>query len=267
MRSLKLRFRLALMAVLIAAAHASQCPADTITSVTYAGSESTVYQQQQENLAASATFVFDADTHQLTVTLTNTSGFVTPDLAGTLTGLYFDTTHLLSPVSAAIAPGSSAVNGTITNVGDGWAYGTGLGTSAQGMNSEITATGAVNNGNAPSQPNFSATPTQNLDGGAYGIVSNGTVAFLDGLKNNGPQVEDSIVFTLTAASGFSLTELGGAVVFQFGTALSEPNFTGPPGNITTFQSTPEPKEIVAGLGALGAVLPILTLRRRRTQFV
>ncbi len=234
---------------------ASLANADII-STTFSGTFSGNVGGGPEDLAASATFSFDTVANILTVTLTNTSTVATPDLAGTLTGVFFDVNHTLTPVSAALGPGSVAVNGTLSNVGDGWGYGTSL--SAQGKNSAISATGAVN---GLGMSNFSASSTM-LDGGGYGIVSAKTgnpSSFPDGLKNNGPQEEDSVVFTLKTGSGFTLTDLGSSVVFQYGTALSEPSITTGPGSgphITP--SVPEPTKPIAlislfGMGFVGLI--------------
>jgi hypothetical protein len=189
-------------------------------SVTFSGSSG--------NLSASAIFNLTGNT--LTVTLINTSSadvLVPEDVLG---GLYFNTTHTLTPLSASLN-GSTVFYGSLSNVGDGWAYGSGV--SAQGKNSGITSMGAVN---GIGFSNFSATHTQ-LQGLDYGILSAGDDSSTanKGVTKHGPLIKNSVQFTLTAAPGFSLSELGPTVVFQYGTSLSEPHFTGvpEPGSVTS----------------------------------
>jgi hypothetical protein len=67
-----------------------------------------------------------------------------------------------------------------------------------------------------------------------------------------------VKFTFTAAAGFSLSELGDSVVFQYGTALCEPHFWAP--DPTPFvAAVPAPASIVL-LGT--GLVPALAVRRR-----
>jgi hypothetical protein len=144
-----------------------------------------------------------------------------------LTGVFFDSTHTLAPVSAAYPAGSAVWYGTISPpgaTGDGWGYATGV--SAQGHNSAISATGAVD---GLGHSNFSgvSNPLQGLD---YGILPAGyTGAGANtGITGHGPLIQNSVDFTLTVPDGFDLAELGSSVAFQYGTSLSELHFIGTP---------------------------------------
>src|SRR5215831_19077096 len=110
----------------------------------------------QRAIAADRTFSFLSGTHAasalfsltgttLDVTLTNTSAFDVLEPTDVLTGLFFDTSsatgHTLTPVSASLN-GSTAFYASLSNVGDGWGYASGV--SANGKNSAISGTGAVN---------------------------------------------------------------------------------------------------------------------------
>ena len=170
-------------------------------------------------LAASANFQLSGNT--LTITLTNTSTADVLVPTDVLTGIFFNTTHTLTPVSASLN-GSTVYYASLTNVGDGWGYASGV--SANGMNSAISSTGAVS---GLGHSNFSAASNA-LDGLAYGILSAGdnSATGNSGVTGSGPLIKNSVQFTLTAASGFSLSELGNSVLFQYGTALTDPYYTG-----------------------------------------
>ena len=186
----------------------------TSQALTFSGSSGT--------LAASADFELSGST--LTILLTNTSTFDVLVPSDVLMGLFFDTTHVLTPVSASLGGSSSFSYGTTSSPGDGWQYKSGV--SAQGKNGGISAAGF---GVFGPDGNFSATPLK-LGGLDYGILSAGDNSGTGntGVTGKGPLIKNSIVFTLTAASGFALTELGDTVVFQYGTALTEPNVPGRP---------------------------------------
>jgi hypothetical protein len=205
----------------------------------------------------SASAQFDLSGNTLTVTLTNTSKADVLVPTDVLTGVFFNTTHTLTPVSASLN-GSTVFYGSLTNVGDGWGYGTGL--NAQGENSAISATGAVA---GLGMSNFSGTHT-NLDGLAYGILSAGDnpATGNGGVTGHGPLIKNSVKFTLTVGSGFTLDELGQSVVFQYGTMLTDTHFgSGPPLVLVT----PAPPSAV--LFAVGASLSGLAgwWRRRRLR--
>lgn len=219
------------------------------------------------SLSAAADFELVGST--LTITLTNTSAADVTTPSQVLTGLFFDSTATLTPVSAALGTGSKLVYGTTSDVGKGWQYKGGLGTAAQGKNAGLSATGL---GVFGPKGNFAADPVK-LDGLDYGILSAGddTGTGNKGVKKHGPLIQNSIVFTLSVDGSFSLAALSGNgtanVVFQYGTALDEPHFTGagaykptgvtsPPGGVA-----PEASSII--LLAFGG-LPLLAAARRRS---
>ena len=200
------------------------------TAITYVGSSG--------NLSAQAAFSLTGNT--LTVTLTNTSTADVMVPTDVLTGVFFNLTTGLTPVSAS-DPGSTVYYGTLSNVGDGWGFATGV--SANGKNSAISATGAVN---GLGHSNFSLNH-QNLDGLAYGLLSAGDDPGTGntGVKGHGPLIKDTAQFVLTAPQGFDLSELGNTVVFQYGTSLDETHYDG-------HQTTPEPATLAMfGSGVIG----------------
>jgi len=207
-------------------------------AITYVGSSGSL----------SAQAVFSLTGNALTVTLTNTSTADVLVPTDVLTGVFFNLTAGLTPVSAS-DPGSTAYYGPLTNVGDGWGFATGV--NANGKNSAISATGAVN---GLGQSNFSANHT-NLDGLAYGLLSAGDLSGTGntGVLGHGPLIKDAAQFVLTVPQGFDLSELGRTVVFQYGTSLSETHYDG-----TT--PTPEPATLaMLGSGAIG----LATMLRRK----
>jgi hypothetical protein len=211
------------------------------SAITYSGSSG--------NLAAAVTFSLTGN--NLTVTLSNTSLSDVKVPQDVLLAVWFDATHSLSPVSASLN-GSSVFYGSLTNVGDGWGYYSALAGGGHGMNNGITAAGfGIGGGHS----NFSGAHNS-LGGLNYGLLSAGDnpATGNTGVKGHGPLINDSVQFTLTAGSGFNLSELGNTVVFQYGTSLNEPSFsgtlqtseTGPP------SPTPEPGTLLmVGSGMLG----------------
>jgi hypothetical protein len=178
-------------------------------------SQATTFQQWSGggDLLATATFELSGTT--LTVTLTNnsTSDVLVP--TDVLTGLFFNTTNTLTPVSASLNS-STAWYGTISDAGDGWGYASGV--NAQGMNSAISSSGAVS---GLGHSNFSSANNA-LQGLDYGILSAGdnSATGNTGVTGHGPLIQDSVVFTFTVAPGFTLSELGNTVLFQYGTSVN-----------------------------------------------
>jgi hypothetical protein len=213
------------------------------------------------NLSAEADFQLVGTT--LTVTLTNTSTTAVSDNGSTLGGVFFSTSTPVTAVSAALNTatftdtnnvvhnGSFVASGSIVNnVGEGWLYGNPV--SVSGFNSTIAAAGyTIGFGDTGAQA-FYNPPQTPLDGADYAIVGRGGINPNGGLKQ--PLFENSLVFTLSVTSAFSLSQLGNSVRFQWGTSLSESHVTsGPPTIIPTpTPAAPEPSTLViAGLGGLG----------------
>jgi hypothetical protein len=208
------------------------------------------------NLAASADFALSGNT--LTVTLTNTSAYDVLVPGDVLTGLFFNTAHTLTPLSASLN-GSSVYGGSIIHdVGEGWQYKSFASGGPQGENAGISAAGLGlfgPNGNFYVPPPQQSNP--NLGGVDYGITSAGDNPLTGngGINGHGPFIQDSIVFTLTAGQGFVLTDLGDSVVFQYGTQLSETHLTSTPPITGPHDSpaVPEPSSVVIALTAVALV--------------
>jgi len=93
------------------------------------------------------------------------------------------------------------------------------------MNDGLTAVGfSIGTGHAHF-PGGGGAALQGLD---YGILSAGDNPATGhaAATGGGPLVKDTILFTLTTASGFTLSDLSGTVVFQYGTALTDTHDTG-----------------------------------------
>jgi hypothetical protein len=203
------------------------------------------------SLSASADFELSGNS--LTVTLTNTSPSDVLVPGDVLTGVFFNTVHSLTPVSASLN-GSSVYDGSIVHdVGEGWQYKAFSGGVAQGKNSGISAAGL---GLFGPSGNF-YTPAVKLGGIDYGIVSAGDNPLTGngGISGHGPLIKNSIVFTLTAAQGFVLTDLGNSVVFQYGTSLTETHVTSVPPitGLNQPPAVPEPSSIAISVTAIALV--------------
>jgi hypothetical protein len=201
-------------------------------------------------ISATADFSFNSATNTLTITLTNTSGTATTDPGSTLTGLYFNLSTTLTPVSAALGAGAFLVGATqdkfgATQVGQGWAYGNSgvVPPSGDGLNSANTGIISTGYGSFPTGTGNFAAPGVMLDGVAWGIIpdANGTTA-LNGGSNNAPVVNHSIVFTLTSPTDLNPGDITG-VEFAYGTGNGEGGF---------LSSVPvPPSAILLAIGSLG----------------
>ena len=232
-----------LMAISAFAAGAMSAPAAARAGMLFTGSSG--------SLSASADFELSGNS--LTVTLTNTSLADVLVPTDVLTGVFFNTVHSLTPVSASLNGSSVYYGHVINNVGEGWQYEAYSSGVAQGKDSGISATGL---GIFGPNGNFD-TPSVKLGGLDYGILSAGDNPLTGntGVTGHGPLIKDSIVFTLTAAQGFVLSELGNSVVFQYGTSLDETHVTSfPPITPHDQPAVPEPSSIaiaVVGVALMG----------------
>ena len=180
------------------------------------------------NLAASVTFDHNEATNVLTVTLTNTSLSDVLVPADVLTAVLFELTGgaTLDPVSALLGAGSTVLFDSQGqpaggNVGGEWEYNT-SGISSAGF-------GLFGDGNF-NGPDLD--PPDGVNGLNYGITSAGDNPLtgnsaVTGGGNEQPLIKNSVVFTLNVdeTNGeFFLNNITG-VSFQYGTNLTEPNFT------------------------------------------
>jgi len=227
MKRINLKTTLAMLAVAAVSTSA-------MASLTFSGSSG--------SLAASATFTLTGST--LTVNLVNTSSADVLAPTDVLTGVFFNTAHILTTSSASLNGSSVNYGSLVNNVGEGWQYGSPGG--LHGKNSGISAAGLGAFGSVPPNQWFFTPPVTPLDGTDYGILSAGDNLGTGntGVTGHGPLFKNSILFTLTVASGFTLADLGDSVVFQYGTALDEPSFTGTPPDDTP--QVPEPTTVIAG---------------------
>jgi hypothetical protein len=191
--------------------------------------------------SSGATADFVASGGILTVTLTNTSSADVTKPIEVLTGVFFNLSGTLIPVSATVASGSIIYDdASVTNVGGEWAYLTGLSGAPLGDNSGISSTGLGLFGDANFGNINLAGPTA-IDGLQYGITSAGDLIATGngGITGSGGLIKDQVVFTLSGLpSGFD-TDTIGNVYFQYGTALNE-------------SAVPEPSTfLLLGSGLLG----------------
>lgn len=189
----------------------------------------------------SAEVTFSIQSGKLVVTLTNTSNADVADAAQVLTAVFFDITGApaLTKISAVVPSGSSVIgNGGLTDAGGGvggeWGYlsGAAMG-SLYGANEGISSTGF-----GPNAPTFGPTSRftgTNLqgptapDGVQYGITSAGDNAGTgNGSISGQGLIKNSVVFTFgDLPQGFTLSDVSN-VTFQYGTALTDPHFSGVP---------------------------------------
>jgi len=206
-------------------------------------------------LGASA--AFDLTGNILTVTLTNTGSGDVMVPSDILTALFFSTN-----VGATLTVGSAVLNTGSTVfydaqgqpaggvVGGEWAYKSGLSGAPLGANSGISSTGVGLFGAGDLFPGPDLEPPASPDGPQYGILSAGdnTATGNSGVLDSGGLIKNSVVFTLTVVG--NLTSISN-ISFQYGTSLTEPNFSGGPGDITVPDGGMTLSLLGLALGSLG----------------
>jgi hypothetical protein len=234
------------------------------------------------NLGASVFFSLTGTT--LTVTLTNTGTSTIATTNDALGAVFWNyvSQPTLTPVSAVIAPGSGAFNGTAPAAGvgyvagdisDQWAYMAGLpvtvtlpATSAAPQPIGISAVAYGTGGGAslfgpPSSPTdlFSTDAARRLDPGDASAPPDGSGAMIlpsvqpsvtvptDKLGNASTVafVQNSMVFTFTTSPSFSVNSINN-VVFQYSTDLTGIHST--PLTVSSAPPVPVPLPATAGAG-------------------
>jgi hypothetical protein len=217
-----------------------------------------VYYGSNGSLAASASF--DLSGSILTIVLTNISNSDVLVPSNVLTGLGFNSDFRLDPSSASLNAGSSVYynKGPVDDPGVGWGYGYGV--DAMGMNSAISASGAVKD---LGHSNFSAGQSKSLGGLDYGILSLGDDPLTGnrGVTTKGPLFNDSLVFTLNAPDDFTLDDISGDVSFFYGTKLGESTIRGD--RSSSASTVPEPGTFALFGTGIGLMLIFMKRRLRR----
>lgn len=205
------------------------------------------------NLSASADFTISGG--NLDIHLVNTSSTPVSDNPDVLTGLFFDVSGAptLTADSINLDGSSSYVNTSVNSpsgvLGDHWAYTSGSITGPSSGGTYEYGIGAAGFGVFNSSDTFTGSGGS-PDGVDYGLVGVLSGSPTNGLKHNGPQVENGVNIVLDG----SLTgnETISNVWFQYGSAFSgEPGFPGTP---PSTPPVPEP-----GTGAMALALGSVTL--------
>ncbi|HSV74420.1 MAG TPA: XDD4 family exosortase-dependent surface protein, partial [Chthonomonadales bacterium] len=236
-----------------------------VWAVSPAGASRT-YSFTSGNHAASAAFAIDGS--HLVITLTNTSTEDTRVPSDVLTAFFFGSTadlSGLSRVSALLAPGSTVIldpDGPPAGgvVGGEWAYK--LHGSQLRPAHGISSSGLDLFGPGDRFPGADLAWPPSLAGVNYGIVSAGDdpATGNGGIMNTGGLIKNAVVFRLGGLpTDFGLHQLGDTVVFQYGSGLNEPSFSGHNHN-----SGPQiPELAVWQFSAFVALGGLALLRRRR----
>lgn len=210
------------------------------------------FSASQGTFAAQVDFTINGS--NLQVVLTNTSTFDTMVPGDVLSGVFFDGTPALTPLSAVVSAGSSVYNNTTlvhgagTDIGGAWAYKSGINPNVSGATQGIGSAGFNVFGPPNVFPGNNADGDPGVDGVSYGLLSagdnlntgNGGISGRDLTKN-------STTFLLSGIpQGFDLNLIT-KVSFQYGTDLSETRLV-----------TPEPCTMIALAGA-----GFMALKRRK----
>ncbi|WP_169977657.1 XDD4 family exosortase-dependent surface protein [Tautonia rosea] len=238
----------------------------------YVGSGTNV--SANHELAASAEFTLSGST--LSIVLKNTSsqtyGTSQTVPSSVLTALMVDINPTPNPFNLLTAYASELVNYSgpanpnlavdgskkdFTGTLGGWQLkpSDGLGTAGFGIfNGDIVNTG------------------EGKGGFNFGVINAGYNSG-NGNKavNETPLVRDTLTFTITVGSGFSLSHIQ-SVKFQYGTSLSDPSFFGilqPPDDDDEegsegVNAVPEPSTLAMALGCVATIGAAQVIRRRRS---
>ena len=219
------------------------------------------------NLSASVN-ITDLGGGQLQITLSNIGGEVlAPNQV--LTALFFNCTcGTLTPISAVLGPGSTVffdaqgqpLGGV---VGGEWAYGSGLALPG-GATQGISSFGGGLFGN-PNFPGADLDPPTAVNGLNYGIVSavDNLATGNAEVTGNVPLVQNSVVFVMGYTGSINPATAFSNVVFQYGTALTEPNIGGGSGGGSGQTLVPEPASLLLlGSGLFAAAYRV---RRKKQQ--
>jgi len=268
--------------ILVAIASLAVCSSAFADSVTYGNIAG------GPGLSAAATFTVTGTT--LTIVLKNTSTTNVTQPTEVLLGLFWNSTSSatlgggdVGRGTAVVSAGSTTVNGGYApgnfgnNISSEWAFSSNV-PAADGINAPAkfgVGGSGFSNGSGSwfgSGDTMSIDPANRLnptnsgppDGVGAGIVNS---TYVTGGGNTGvtgqTEVNNSITFTFTLSSTFSVKDSIDKVYFTYGTSAGEvPPVVGNPPPVGSGPSTPLPSSVWAG-GALMAGLATMAKYRRR----